>query len=64
VSTRCYIPEDSKEHFIFREPRFSASKEVTTMLSENEVNVDPITLDELLLSLKSFKNKEHQGQMK
>jgi hypothetical protein len=31
------------------------------MLAENEVNVDPITLDELLLTLKSFKNKRAPG---
>jgi hypothetical protein len=26
-------------------------------LAENKVNVDPITLDELLLTLRNFKNK-------
>jgi hypothetical protein len=30
-------------------------------VAENEVNVDPITLDEILLTLKSFKNKISLG---
>jgi hypothetical protein len=34
-----------------------AKKKLPTTVAENEVNVDPITLDEILLTLKSFKNK-------
>jgi hypothetical protein len=41
-------------------------REVATTLAESEVNVGPITLDELLLTLKrkALTTKEHQSQMK
>jgi hypothetical protein len=32
-------------------------------MAENDVNTDPVTLDELLLMLQNFKNKKHQAAM-
>jgi hypothetical protein len=54
-----YINYMEKQYY---QELWTSKEEATIIMLENEIYIECSTLDELLLTLRSFKNKKHQAQ--